>query len=74
MENTTQPIWWERYFQPWSDEHNEFYAANRNNIFTMEKTMNWTDEFDPSIKMEANTRSVTYSGKGMAKTTFTEKF
>lgn len=69
-----KPIWWDRYFSSWSKEHDEYYEKYKSDIQNMDKTMNWTDEYDASIKMEANTRSVKYSGRNIPTQIFIEKF
>ena len=69
-----QPDWYERYMTPYTQEHQDWCEANKDFITNMEKTMNWTDEYDNEYKMEPNTRKVIYSGKNITKTTFNDKF
>lgn len=37
----SKPIWWDRYFTPWSDECNSCYEKYKNEITFQEKSMDW---------------------------------
>jgi len=67
-----KPWWWNQYFSPYSEDHQKWYDSNKENITTMEKTTNITDDYDSINKIEPHTRRTIYSGKGIPKTTFTE--
>lgn len=36
-----KPYWWDRYFSPWSEEHNKFYEDHKKEITFQHKEMDW---------------------------------